>query len=294
MPSISREAYSNGLGDKAKAAQDSSANDSIALPKKTNTPDSNLIIFANNKVLLDSPPFTLSKLGSKLTFQEEKAEYLWTCFSIRLKPGTVQNVKMNITATGLGQTAFAYEDLKSNIANNPAVEDTPEQQCKVFRGSSKGWTQKFSPWSQFLEELQLNHHKEGKRIAVRIPADLVPQAGGFVEGKIIILEPQQKPLEVPLKIQRASQPILLKGFQWFLSVAIPVGLGLLATKLNNDFASKRKKEEKFNTFKIKYKEDLDEFFSYYKQIDKEHKEDRDAFMDLLVKELKNKKIKHWR
>lgn len=291
MPSISREADSNGLGGKAEAAQDSSGNDAIALPKKTNTPDSNLIIFANNTVLLESPTFQLSKLDPKLIFQEEQAEYLWTCFSIRLKPSTIDNVKVSITATGLGQAAFAYEDLKSIIANKPAVEDTSEQQCKVFRGSSKGWTQKFSPWSQFLEELQLNHHKEGKRIAVRIPADLVPQAGGSIEGKIIVLEPQQKPLEVPLKIQRASQPILLKGFQWFFSVAIPVGLGFLATKVNSEIVSRGQYEEKFNTFKRQQKEMLDKFFSgFYVELDKKYQQDNDNFVSLLELELENKDI----
>ncbi len=286
MPFISGEAYSNELETKVKVALDYPANDSIALPNKTNTPDSNLIVFANNTVLLDSPPFVLFQLGSK-------AEYLWTCFSLRLKPSTVQNVNVSITATGLGQAAFAYEDLKSNISNNPAVEDAPEPICKVFRGSSKGWTQNFSHWSQFLE-LSLDR-QESKRIALRIPVDLVPQAGSSVEGKIIIIEPQRKPLEVPIEIQRASDSIIVIGFQWFFSVAFPAlltaGLAFLATQVNSEMTLRREQEEKFNNFKRERKKMLDDFFSgFYSELDRKHTEDDDNFVILLKHELENQEI----
>jgi uncharacterized protein YlbG (UPF0298 family) len=228
--------------------------------------ESDLIIFDNYTILLDSPPFL-----SKMPWQQEKPEYLWTCFSIRTKPEINQMIKVNIAANGLGQTEFASTDQLSS--------------CEMFRGSGGGWTDKVLNWSPFLDleinfiDPRSNKFSQGtKVVAIRIPVDLVPQPGRSIEGKIMVIEPNRKSSELPLKIEMsASNSIstspIFTVLQWFIGIAIPAWLtyrlGMAAAQEKTRSDSKAQEWREFNAFKEQNREKLRKFFYYdYSRITK--------------------------
>jgi hypothetical protein len=108
--------------------------------------------------------------------------------------------------------------------------------------------------------------QQEKVIGVRLPIGLVQQAGNTVEGKIIVNEPLQKPLEIPLKIERPPDPFST-GFQWFIGIAVPAGLSFLlgygASKLNTRFSSRTEQQKKFADYKDTEYEVLNTFFTAF-------------------------------
>jgi hypothetical protein len=61
----------------------------------------------------------------------------------------------------------------------------------------------------------------GSRLRLCLPARLVPSAGDSVSGKILILTPDRKPIEVPMKLSRPSSDPPSSALLWFVALLIP-------------------------------------------------------------------------
>jgi hypothetical protein len=236
-----------------------------------------VVVSDNHSVLLDEQVSLPAQLALAVSYKIHGVaatdEYLWTCFSLHSKEElTSADVSGNkigkpvasltVSAMGLGPVAFAVPDA-NGCPSASKIQDGPAQACKVFRGPGGGWTNSFGCWQSVLT-LPLDQHE--KVIGVRVPVGLVQQPGNAVEGKIIIDEAVHKALEIPLKIERPSDPVST-GFQWFFGIAIPAllsfGIGYVALKLNTRFSTRTEQLKAFRSFKDSEYDALDTFFTNF-------------------------------
>lgn len=147
-----------------------------------------------------------------------------------------------MTTAGLGQTTLAVEQggASTDCSTELAVEHS------LFR----------------LPGVPPN----GVDLRVRVPADLVPEAGMTVEGKIVVLVPAYDPLELPLKVTKvASAGAAASG--WVLGIVVPAlltaALAYFGHKWTNAWSARRKLEEEFIAYKDQKFEDLRRFFTIF-------------------------------
>lgn len=105
---------------------------------------------------------------------------------------------------------------------------------------------------------------DGISLRVRVPADLVPEAGTTVEGKIVVIVPSYEALELPLKVTSvASAGATATG--WVLGIVVPAlltaGLAYFGHKATTAWTARRKEEEDFLTFKDQNFEELGRLFT---------------------------------
>src|SRR5262249_43129304 len=105
--------------------------------------------------------------------------------------------------------------------------------------------------------------KTGQRIRIHLPDNLAPNPGNSVTGKILILIPQQKQIEVSLKVERPASP-WSTAVQWFLGILIPTlitaGIGYGVNKLTTSWGAQRDQEKQFAKYKDNNRDKLEKFF----------------------------------
>jgi hypothetical protein len=62
---------------------------------------------------------------------------------------------------------------------------------------------------------------------MRFPPDLITNSGDSVEGKILVVSPQKKNLEVPIKVQAPSWSPFFTAMLWAVGVIVPAIVTLL-------------------------------------------------------------------
>lgn len=175
-------------------------------------------------------------------------------FSIRSRTNPIQDVQ--ITSTGLGGATFALE--RPNSASG----------CQPSPGSVSGQGGSSCPEGSGNESpcIRLSClDKMGQRIRIHLPDSLAPNPGNSVTGKILILIPQQKQIEVSLKVERPASP-WSTAVQWFLGILIPTlitaGIGYGVNKLATSSGARHDRQKQFAKYKDNNRDDLQEFFEF--------------------------------
>lgn len=271
--------------------------------KPEEKPEASVFVSGNVPALLDRPLSPLSQMYSKVVSwggSESQDRYLWTCFTLRPRadagPGQAAagekkaQGSVTISALGLGASTFSYK-VEGGCPGVHEEGSGPDQLCKVFAGGGGGWTKQFSCWKEALE-LPLDQPE--RTIGVRVPVGLVQQAGGSVEGKIVIQEPSRKPLEIPLKIERPADPFST-GLEWFGGIAIPAllsfGLGYGASKMNTKLSSRTEQQQGFGNYKDESFSELNAFFkTFYPAQCKLYPNDWRSISAQLIEEMRRTKM----
>lgn len=165
-------------------------------------------------------------------------ESLCTTFYVSSRNGEVKDVA--ITSTGLGLVKFKLDE--------PA-----------FSGSG-------CPTSTEGEHLQLliPTLNASRRILMRVPGNELPELGNSIEGKILVVNPKQKPQEIPFKVDNPSSSFRT-AWLWFWGILIPAALtfsfGYLAVVANNWFTTRKTDSENFRKYKDENRDKLEKFFT---------------------------------
>jgi hypothetical protein len=171
------------------------------------------------------PPLGLS-VFSAFSRQNE----VCTNFALRSRKGLVPEV--SVTSTGLGDATFV------DLATKPQVRQT------------------------MLPLTNLN--TDGKSIQVCLPSQSVPSPGDSIEGKLLVLVGDRKPLEVPLKLDRPSSDPISSALQWFGALVVPALVAILIASVTAYLAERRKQKVRFEKFRdLAYAELRDFFGTHY-------------------------------
>jgi hypothetical protein len=122
------------------------------------------------------------------------------CFSVRALADPVGS--SSITSTGLGNSEFGLIDVGTAC---PA---------KAPRGTA----------TLALPALRAD---SDVRLWMSFPREIIVNTGDSVDGKILVIVPQKKNLEVPLKVQAPSWSPLFTALLWSVGVIIPATITFL-------------------------------------------------------------------
>jgi hypothetical protein len=203
-----------------------------------------------------------------------------TSFVIRSRAKQLQDVE--ITSTGLGRVTFALDQPGgSDLAGQPGTVPADNKTCP------EGSTQQ----TPCLRLRLLD--QAGQKVRVALPGSLVPQPGSSVAGKILIFAPQQKPVEVPLKVERPASDPIWTAAQWFLGITIPAVLtfllGYAASRLTNWRSLRQEQLNQFNKYIDENYSTLADFFTvHYTTLYTNFKDNN--FADELYRELRKRRI----
>ena len=139
--------------------------------------------------------------------------------------------------------------------------------------------------------LQTEVDENGKRIILRLSRDLLPSSSTSLEGKIVVLVANSKPVEALVKIERPS-PLVFTSFQWFWAIVLPAAVGALltyfGTRLAGSWTARSAALTGFGKFKDENYTLLSTFFTaFYPTASKGSDED---FAKNLDAELRKKNI----
>jgi len=193
-----------------------------------------LVVFSGNQSSLHlRPPLGLSAF-SVFSRQNE----VCTNFAVRARKAVLPEV--GVTSTGLGDSTFA------DLATKPPVRQTTL--------------------------LLTNLNTSGRSLQVCLPSYLVPNPGDSIEGKVLVLAGDGKPIEMPLKLDRPSSDPTSAALQWFVALALPALLTILIASLTGYWTERRKQKARFERFRdLAYAELRDFFGTHYATLLKDNK-----------------------
>lgn len=230
--------------------QDTEANtttSTVAAEKSAEaTAENNLVVTNNTAVVRFSPSMwdRLPLIGN-YTLNE-------TVFQIRATTKDVANVV--ITSSGLGNAVFMKDG--SPETNAPVRQFALSCPEPSWAGTP----------SLVLPELKMGQEV---KIRMRFPCDLVNDPGDSLEGKILVIAPQQKMLEVPVKVQSSSVSTAYTALLAFVGIMVPalVGalVGYLFLKLQTNWSEQRTHWTTLRKFILDNPVEMQNFFiDYYK------------------------------
>jgi hypothetical protein len=203
------------------------------------TAETNLVVINNTAVVRFSPSWwdRLPLIGN-YTANE-------TVFQIRATTKDVAYV--DITSSGLGDAVFVVDGSQTTVPANQFARGCPEPS---WAGRSN---------------LRVENLKVGQdvKIRMRLPCNLVSDPGDSLEGKILIMAPQQKMLEVPLKIQSPPASSAYTAFLAFLGVMIPALVGYWFFKRQGKWSEHRSHWATFRKHILDNSNEINNFFGVY-------------------------------
>lgn len=208
------------------------------------TAENNLVVTNNTAVVRFSPSVwdRLPLIGD-YTVNE-------TVFQIRTTTKDVSNVV--ITSSGLGNAVFVKD-------GSPGTNAPVSQFARSCPEPSWAGTP-----SLVLPELNVGQEV---KIRMRFPCDLINDPGDSLEGKILVIAPQQKLLEVPLKVQSSSVSTAYTALLAFVGIMVPALVAYSFYKMQNRWSEHRAQWAAHEKFILDNSGVLHNFFSaYYKEV----------------------------
>lgn len=168
------------------------------------------------------------------------ASYL--CTGLSVWPAGPSVPEVGVATAGLGPTTLGREQLGASTECKKSIPD--ERTLVRLTGPPP----------------------DGIHLRVRVPADLVPEPGTVVEGKIVITVPSYDALELPLKVTNVARAGAV-ATGWVLGIVVPAlltaALAYFGHKATTAWTARRKEEEDFLTFKDQKFDDLNRLFTLY-------------------------------
>ncbi len=166
-------------------------------------------------------------------------------------------LEVQITSAGLGGAMF-----RTNAGSAPVAGSMPNTPNSFASQYCPAVTGKLTPC---LTLPRLDQH--GMHLQVELPVQLVPQPGNSVAGKILMFAAGQKPLEVPLTLQRLAPELTWTYVQWGLGIFVPALLSFLfgysSGKFNLWNTERREQLNRLRSFKDEKFTELNVFFGTY-------------------------------
>jgi hypothetical protein len=121
----------------------------------------------------------------------------------------------------------------------------------------------------------------GSTLCLCISSDLVPNTGDSIDGKILVLASDRKPVEVPIKLDRPSSDPPSSALLWFLALIVPALLTYWIARLTAYRTERNKQVGRF----VKYRDlaylDLRDFFrTHYATLHKDNTDDQQFAIEL--------------
>lgn len=182
-----------------------------------------------------------------------RKQSICTSFYVSSRMPTVQEVV--ITSSGLGTATFKEEASPTNGCPDSNRDEQSQLVLQTLVGT--------------------------KRILMRVAANDLPDLGNAIDGKIIVASANQKPQEIPIKLENPSSQIRT-AWLWVWGILIPgaitFGFGYLAAVLNNRFSTRRAEWQEFKKYQDVNYNKLEGFFTGPYAVSQENnREDDPAF-----------------
>jgi hypothetical protein len=238
---------------KANAAQERKSPGKTEKNDVAATDDASSLVVINNIAVVRFSPSAWDRLPLFGGYTSNEAVFV-------IRPIKEDVSSAVVTSSGLGNAVFIREsalnaDTQGRLARLQAaflnIRGCPEPS---WAGASS---------------LPLSDLKAGEDVKVRIrfPCDLVSDPGDTLEGKILVIVPQQKLLEAPIKIQNPAASPFYTALLWFLGLMIPTLLSYQIYKLQNQVSEQRVQWAAFQKYIYDNRTTLADFFDvYYKEI----------------------------
>lgn len=223
---------------------------SAGQPAVTDAPPPAIVVSQYASRLHVVPPFGLAAL-SQWSNQREVCMQ----FQVSARAAAVSDVA--VTSSGLGAAQFG-------------VTGTPAQHSSVLR----------------LGTIDNN----GRRLEMCLSADLVPSPGDAIQGHILVLGGTDKPVEVPINLDRPVTDPPSAAFGWFVALVFPAIITLVAALITARIAERRKQKARFERFVDLAYRDLQDFFgTHFRTMYAEAGDDR-SFAEKVEHALREQRI----
>jgi hypothetical protein len=176
---------------------------------------------------------------------------------VAARKGTLSNTI--ITSAGLGPAQFSVADLKSS--SGPAT-------------------------ALLLPIVSV----AGVRLTLCIDANLVAYPGDSLDGKILVLINDERPIETSIRVDKPVTDPPSAAFLWFVALCIPALLTAIVALITSRVAERRKQLARFSRYQDIAHSQLKDFFTtHYGTLYTQHEKDA-LFADALEVALREQRI----
>jgi hypothetical protein len=116
---------------------------------------------------------------------------------------------------------------------------------------------------------------KGSALRLCLSPDLAPNAGDSDAGKVLVVAPDQKPVEMPIKLERPASDPPSSALLWFIALVIPAILTYWIARLTGYQTERNKQLGRFRKYKdLSYPALQDFFTAHYATLCEPARKDR--------------------